>query len=605
MVVWMDSNLMDKKNQKISELSSKETELSSLNRRLSDMKRKEYLAELIEEKRNCYYNQHEKGYHFDRGQYREIAVTIRGKNEAVDKALKDHEAAIKPIQIELQEQTQRLELTFLANDLRCIKQKEAFEKKYRDSRKLLDKECVNELRRLFAELDAETARFYKKGISKERLEGLIRIMDKIESGCSAIGTFPISCQQKIYKWKLIAKDIPYDYRTIDGEKEEAERQEALRSLKSTESEVIKYRKEVASVKAEIDKESKNCNKLKKTLLKLEKTYTIRENEIKQKAMADQKNVRDSFEAIRSEIDDSYTRRKNEQQRSIEKKKEELAGRQKTVDNLRSEYNAIQAKHNSTFVLLFSQRKEMKVKMAAIDAEISSEKSEISQLQEQIDHYLKNDLDNQHQYALDENEQKLAESLRNIDENMQSQLICLAEELNETRKIINDSEMTIESKEKRLRELLKTLEETEKDLKELKEKLESMKSFHYDYLIRSAKNDYSTRYLQNEVTNEIVRVNKQIERITAEIDKLKRIIADIDAKIVNAEKEEKARMLMEQKKKREEEKKAKEVAEARAEEEKRIQKEQEMARKAKAKEEERLRIEQKKRELKIQNELLQR
>ena len=182
-----------------SELLNKENELSLFEKELNEIQNPETQAKQIEEKLFSHYAQIYKIHPIDRSIENEIIDTIDNKRTNVTKTVREMNDSINHYN------GYYPNISTLAD--------------LQNNEKKVKKECANELKKIFGELEIDIKRFYKSGIAKDNLEKIIAIMKDICDEISDIATLPVSYQSKVYKWELVAKELP------DDEEKENQRKE--------------------------------------------------------------------------------------------------------------------------------------------------------------------------------------------------------------------------------------------------------------------------------------------------------------------------------------------------------------------------------------------
>ena len=362
----MLNDLIQIRDIKANELSSKEAELARLESELASMEDKQYKAQMIETTLKDYYAELFKNHAIDRSQEKEIHDTIAEKQAAIKKAKSKRSTDIGA--------ARRL-YQFYYQTKEC----DAAIKK-------ADKAYVDELKRVFGELEIDIKRFYKKGISKIDLIDLINIMDSICSNGSKVGSIPLSFQQKVYKWQQAAKELPDDEERINSEKEEAAKQKLSAGLKAKKLELTEIRRNIKSSKQSCSMHQNELEKHNMTLNNYEQHYSTEKQRIEDDAATLKEKAEAQFEAECQEYIDRCERRKDEIQKqltetqdNIDKAEKVIAEQKKELLSLMASYSEAkkeyQDKVNALQTILTTNRKERK--------RLNAERKKLSDSYEQI------------------------------------------------------------------------------------------------------------------------------------------------------------------------------------------------------------------------------
>ena len=513
----MIEHLYDEKNQKTTELAEKEDRINILNEELTTLQDRNGQVKVIEEYLAGYYEEVHKRYVVDKSQEAEIEKVIRKKNDDLNKALNKYELSSKT---------------------------------YSDAQfKEAKKNCIEEIKKIFGEIDIDIKRFHKNGISRENLELMIEIMNTICVKGSKIGTIPQSYHQKIYKWNLAASEIPWDEEIQNKNKEKA-------ALKKLSTEIEKLQSSAADINDKITElkkiRSNNKSKGSRLLNRISTTeaeLSEKENDIILKAEDKKGKAKEKADNKIKKLEDDYSIKMQEID-ACEKRIDETRNRirQKNIDK-----TAIESDLNGVFVFSFSKKRAIKEQITAIDAEIAQIESVLKLQQEELNNLKDEDPALIMKEKKESINKKLDEEIKGIEEKKEEQLLKLKEKLSDDKESVSCIEKEVLAADKEIDKLQDELEKINTNIAEVEKKNEG---FHEDYMIKNYSKMAGISDLISEKKKEIKSLSADTKRLTKEISILDKEIA----------KEEKI-----QAKKAEEERKAKLE---KAKEEERIRKEKE-------------------------------
>lgn len=235
---------------------------------------------------------------------------------------------------------------------------------YKDKVKNIVKQHIEELKAIFEEVDSRTAKFHKKGISKENLRMLIKIMSDIwnegephlevffNEAMVAKGAIPSRYYKKILKWEMVADSIPNDLERNNRQQEASEEWRTKKKFEKAKEELTLLEKELSSFEEALNK--LDLKKARKQNNDFEKQYASSQKDIL--------NVAES----------------NEQE--IKGKIDELIVKKDNLCNSKLELNSALAE---TFVLAFGKKKELKKQILVLDGEITKINEDINNYQNDI------------------------------------------------------------------------------------------------------------------------------------------------------------------------------------------------------------------------------
>lgn len=273
----------------VTEISEKEAELASLDTELASMEDKHYQAQMIESALEEYYAELYQNHPIDRSQEDEIRDLIQDKRDSIEKAGIKREEDIKSVG----------RYWYLDEKKRELKIKAA------------NKSYVNELKRIFGELEVDIKRFYQKNISKTDLVTIIGLMEMICVKGAEVGTIPLSYQQKIYKWQQAVKELPDDEQRDNIEEEEQEKQRILARLDVQKRELEKINKESTSLKKTCALQQKELEEQRVKLSTLNTQLSMKTKNIEDDTTEKKEKAQIEFDSNFQKIKESRAKRKEE------------------------------------------------------------------------------------------------------------------------------------------------------------------------------------------------------------------------------------------------------------------------------------------------------
>lgn len=547
----MSNDLYIRRKEIQEEISEREENLSRLNKETSLLENKNNQAKMIQEALNTHYEELQKKHYIDRGQENEIKRVISSKKIAVDSEISYYYSHNNSISNSYNRTIS--DLNFKKNwDYRLRqgifeytsdynKRIKPIEKEYDKAAKEAEKErdatlkvnaksCIDNLKRLFGELEVDIKRFYKKGISADNLNELISIMDDICNRGSKIGTIPQSNQQKVYKWQQEAKNAPIDEERINNNKEEQARA-VLKEKVSNAKTVLNQSKDLLDTK---EKELIDNTK------KIEQLIT----DANQKACSlnvDIGILTTEAEEKKKSVEDKYNKDVVKLTRKTEKQKKEI---QDNVNEITKEINALEIEKerlfqerqekeielSKTFLLSFNKKKALKEKIDQLAESRSKTTSQIKEKQREIElEQLKNP-DSELESELNKKKEKLDKDLLDIDNQTAININGLTEEI--TRLKADAKKLSVKNVvvQKYIEELKQRIIDQQNTKTELEKEL---KDFHTNYLIKTFGKQYG-------VSSTLAEYRKRILADTLKIVSLKKELSEVEKEIRTFEKEEKKR-----------------------------------------------------------------
>lgn len=483
---------IEQKRKKLSEL---EAALSQLRMELEALKDEKNRAMIIEKTKQAHYEEIERLCKIDRTQEPEVKSIIAEKSHLVNAALNQYTSVLE-------------------------------EKDYswwRDSDdcKKAAKVCIAELKKIFAELDIDLKRFYKKGLSSVYMDVLVGLMDKICVEGSAIGSIPLSYQQKVYKWKLAAKEIPIDEQRLDEEKEENARIALVSDLNELLTKKNKTVNQIKTTKAKIKAIEKETEKLALELSSTEEHIAS----ISVQTMERKQDLQQLWERKKEDIDIESQQERLIIDTSIEQQILLVETERKKFDQLQEEREALEKEINTTFVLSFRKKRELKEKCSGLETEIEKVAQEIQKREEELDSLKKRDPETKRQRAIDKLEKEFEVESDRIEKDADKERNALEKtrkEIAQNIKIANKKQQLMSDSTKKYKE------QSEKIDKKIKVLEEALSVFHEKYLISNFGKEVDFQSLTLEKKKEVTRTEGEIKQLKKEITLLDRM-ADLAEK----------------------------------------------------------------------------
>ena len=505
----MTHYLLDEREQKRIALAEKESELTRLRAELETLQDKSQQVKIIEETLAAAYAERQQKFPIDRSQESEISSTISEKNIDIKYALDKYHFAIdqKPV------------YTWDKERMRS----------YNAACKAAGKSCLTELKRVFGELDIDLRRFYKNGISAENLRQILEVMDKICGEGAKIGTIPLSYQQKIYKWKLIAKEIPED----EEKKEKKKEKEALKTkqlaLANAKEKVSKYQKAIMAIKRKRTIEKKSLTELSSELLNIEGLYPEKKKELITEAASRKQVLQIKAEKRDASIRREYERKKRELNAAIEKLQLKIAGNQEKIEQFEKEKGESDAAFGNTFILSFGKKRALKEKSLGLEKTIENIKKEVFDQNQQLEELLQKRPETEMQKKIRRNEENLNEVIAEVDNETEANLKELTDTLSVAKQNVATAEACINLLNGELDSKQKLVLAEQENVSKLEQDIEG---FHVKYMIK-------TYGKQVGIQSMISDKKSEIREVTSTIKTLKKEITVLD-KVSEREEKEKAR-----------------------------------------------------------------
>ena len=519
------------------ELERLETLESSLIQGITCMQSKEFLAKRIEDALRKKHTANRVSHPIDRTKESEIARVLSHKNKALNKAKSNYRSGQESL--EYTKASNEEHISWLKRDIQyaynseCRKKAEKELKEYKknsektcsEKEKQYKKTYIDELKRIFGEVDEELKRFHKFGISRENLLDLVSIMKRACAAGEMVGTIPQSYQQKVYRWELVAKDIPVDEERKEKNDEALAKNRMDLRIKTIQKNIPKYVEEIESAKEALRKEKRELKNLTNEHYVTDREYKERKNNLLKDIEEKQKNARGEFEKKENKLRDTYIKEVHNIQTTLEIERKILKDIEESRTFLRREKEELQEKKKRVFFLSFGKKSALKDEIADVDKKIVMAEEKLQEHHDKIASLDPQIPEITLQKALKENERLLEETLSLKEQKCKTQV-------EELEKKVNALQGRIATTTNYINELEKTLEQNQlylqQDEKELGELFEKQKDFHKNYLI----DKYGRRYGAN------AEINKQILLQTiagVAINAIKKELDGLDKKI--REKEE--------------------------------------------------------------------
>lgn len=419
--------LRKERDAKLSEISVKEREISVLAVDIQELETegtgKEAEVRRIEKMLEAKYADFRRQHPIDRGQEPEITRFVSRMNSSVSAASS------------LYDSRARSELNAMRH-ASFSSMRDPKMTPYKNRLRDMVKNHIEELKRLFDEVDSATERFCKNGISLPNMQSLIHIMEKIwdegESVTVAInsqdvakGSMPVRYKSKIDKWKTAARDIPEDIEGQDKEREASAKKIAQDKLSSVQADVSKLEKELSVLQSDLTKQERELEQLKSTLETTEVQYDPSKAEIVRSSDAKKQKIQNQIGEL-----------------------------QKNNAELQSKKQELEDALAKTFALAFGKKKELKEQIAATESAISSAESDKRKQEAEL-----TEEENRKNRQINELDGKLAD----------------------LRKKVTDAEALPTATKKRIENIKISLDSKKESISVLKKVVDD---FHADYLIRT-------------------------------------------------------------------------------------------------------------------------
>lgn len=545
--------------QKLSKLSSKEGELKELKENLSKMQDKAYQVKLIELVLTVRYTEALKQHPIDRDQEAEIEKVIEAKHAALKDTLLTQRTRTGQVDKALKEQLRKIPRSWSKEGQKAEK---AAYKSHDVCCREINKDCVDALKRLFGELEIDIKRFYKKGISKEYLLKLVKVMESICDEGNRKGTIPVSYHQKIYKWKQLADELPDDQEKRLLESEAAAEKKERDKLEKANQAVKDTRKAISAFSKSVSLEEQKLIELQESLADAKITYPAKKQSITDRHEKAKNLINQTLERIRATKKSLSTQKEIncakiaqlQRERSnleseliqafscaINEKREMLANK---IAQYQDKKQRLETELDQVFILSFAKKQELRKKISAIDLSIAelqgegqlllaqSEKLSKKQL-EDIGRDVAGSADLKEKIAIanasiaqmeDENQHLLAEmeslsedaslvELEKVDREAQTELAVLDKEEKKLNAEISKLEQKIHKTKAQIEKLQSDLETNTKKISTLQK---TLKDFHSYYLIKTYGKEVTVREKVKDTKEKIARLTSEIKQLNQEI-----------------------------------------------------------------------------------------
>lgn len=561
----MKEKLLFKRRSLVFELEEMTGRYDRLATEIAELENESYQAKMIEEYLSEQYAKLRKDFPIDRAIEPEITQSINTKKLDVDDILRkyesDHDEVRKldwplrkaRIEREFEERHGKGSwetMTEYNQRIRELKRKEKeLEKEYDFADKESKKTCLIQLKRIFGELEIDIKRYYPKGISKQNLMSFIGIMETVCEKGKCCGTVPMSFQQKIYKWKTVADEIPMDVERYNKEKEETARRLLQERLNAKKIEADTTRSKIGNKHRDLSLKTKEFDILSATIQAFESELDCKKDavivESEKKRCTLQCNFENEAQEMKMQCDEEIRKLRM----SITNSRSLLTQKEEEQTRIRNKKIEMEEALQSTFFLAVGKKRKLKEEIDEIElllstgeSDILAQRDEISKLEKENPKATLADALTKKERALQEaisqEAQKREKRLTEID----SELKALKAESQRVQKEISD----LSHSENTLRE---TMDKANESVLILKEKL---CHFHEKYLIETFGKEFcfgdhidQKKAEKTELENSIKETKKQIEVVDSELLNLEKEMtaqreAAIKAQIEKAKEEERLR-----------------------------------------------------------------
>ncbi len=395
----------------------------------------------------------------DKTQDAELARFVSSKTFSVDNAVNSYSRRVQ------------LEVDFLQHESYSSMRNPKLTP-YKDRIRDIVKRHIEELKKIFDEVDNSAERFYKSGVSKANLQKLVEVMSKIwikgESVTVTVnyqsvakGALPVRYSQKLSKWKNTVREMPDDPELIDNEKEAAAKKQVQDKLTHAQEEVKKLEQELAKLKTDCATKEQDLETWQADLKKQKNSYNASKSRIQNTASENRQSIQHELDVLQSQLRDLTT-----EKQSLE--------------------NALE----KTFILAFGKKKELKNQIAVTVGDIQTAEAGIQKKQTN----------------LRENTRIENEQLSGLDAN-----------LNELQSKIKALKSAIVSLKKKIESTSATLDKAKDNVLACKKAADN---FHADYLLKTyGKQLPDTSALISKKNKEIDALRNRERTIKQEIEQL--------------------------------------------------------------------------------------
>lgn len=571
----MNHYFLDNRTIKAAELSSKEADLALIEKEVDNLQYPEYQVRLIEAHLAKQYNEERKNYPINRKQELEISNVIKEKISSVERALKARKkGSNKASRKRNSEQFDEPEFVSSWEDswLEEKEKRERFErdverkrdkfnrdieKTYENSVKVLDRECIDELKRIFGELKVDIRRFHRNGISKENLFSLVIIMDQIYTEASKIGTVPVSFQTEIYKWRQVLNEIPEDSELRNKEVEAIAKAALIQKLNGAKKYLSEAQENMDLANKRISNTQKEILKTKKMIEEAEESYQPKIEEIKANSENKRNELKKELDKKIQYLNSEYEERRRSINNRIKEREDKLMLQNNELEALLKEKREAEAALEKAFALSFGKKRAYREQIESIDNSVKDLESKIQKDQNILRTLEREYPEENRDYEVREKQRRYGIAIAYVSEEEEKSIEKLDSELAQLKADLAAREKDIKGAEKELLNLPKVVENYAQSVEQMEHELSE---FHINYMIKT--------YGKKIKIEELIKDTKtEIDNLKAEIKTLKEDIAELD---------EAEKLVGEERIRKEEEYRKAQIA--KAAEEERIRKEAEERRK---------------------------
>ena len=544
--------LTNKRTELVLEILKKEEELENLNTEFNIMQSDEYKVAIIEEMLDKKIKAIREVYYIDRSQEAEISNTLASKASQVKSAVSNADYKIKEAERRCKEYTStyrgyirseewssysyylswQSESEWKREKRKKIKgyetQIKQEEKICADYCKESEKECVNELKRILGELEIDTKRFYKNGISKENLLKCISLMTEIYYEATEYGNVPLSFQQRIYKWQQIEKEIPNDLEKEIQENDSTERKKLQKSLSTAEAILKKAKQELKGFQDEKERAEKEIEKLNEHLEQCENNLPELEKVISEKQEKALKVAEENHSCKMTQLEEELAFQKELIEKAVVKLNHEIQKIQEQISTTTKERNETQEQLEKAFILSFGKKKEFRGKIELLNNFITDLNKELEQFNEKLRNQQSKNPEKKFNEKSDAEKSTFAQVMNEINEEANNAKERLRLDISNTKKNIAKQTKLVSRKDTQISESQQDIESLKQEVLDIEAKV---KSFHFDYLIKT----YSKEAGISSLISEKIKV---ISSLSSEIKAQKKELKMLDKEIADAEKEQK-------------------------------------------------------------------
>ena len=534
----MISSVFEERDQKKAELKSMEAKLSSLEAELLQLEDRSYQVKMIEDYLAAQYGEAQRNNPIDRSQENEIKKTIRKKKSEAKDAIEAYEKVIRKA-----EKVKNLNWESSVQDFsnaygifnaevylaeweksreaaRSDKGKREWEKnktkEYNETSKAAKKACIDELKRIFGELDVDVKIYFKKGVSKDYLTETVKLMDQIYSKGTKIGSLPASFQQKVYKWKQELNELPEDVEKQNSEQEKKAKRSKQTNLNTAKKNVSNIKQRLQALEQEIIEEEKKLQSLKEELSDAELHYIDNKEELIKKGEEKKKDWKEYYEKKKLETEEACKKEEEQLLAAIEKTQQAISEKQILREQLATEKQATKEELDKAFMLSFKKKRLLREKEEELNKRINEIDNEIEQQQSKLATQEQSKQRIQPDRKIDALEKELEVKITTEDDKTNQSIGALDKWLLGLKNEITLLEKTIPSSKKEKELLKQKLEKEETEVQELERYL---KDFHSEYLISKYGKDIGIQSLIRDKKRELKETTQVVNKLQKEVEKL--------------------------------------------------------------------------------------